>query len=441
MADSVQTLSNRVFLSNGEEDIDRLSDLPDAVLCHILSFLPTKISVATSVLSKRWTDLWRTVPALSFSSTEFRGGFVDHVYKALAMFQAQTIYRFSLHFEPTPTVDALHIYPWIITAVERNVQELKLNFGTSPGQLVRLPSPIFTCRTLVCLKLFDATFMDVPANVCLPSLRILQAERVYYPNEGCFIRLLSGSPILEELIIEKSSDKVLVLDINVPSLKRITVKRPSSQTGFYKLLINAPMLETIKLFGLIGCDIRVGDLPNLVEATIHIDIPYNEGVMARFKEIGSILFLSSSDYTFMSICFQQPFPKFCNLVYLEITTCCEFWRELVALLRSANNLKALLFHINVPSYHKGSKCGNSLPVIAPRCVSESLETLKLTGVCKQKCSWKFVQYVLKNAKVLKEMKIGTSLSLKNRSRCLKNLLKYPRASAVCEIDFFIDSSA
>ncbi|KAK8559507.1 hypothetical protein V6N13_016251, partial [Hibiscus sabdariffa] len=123
--------------------------------------------------------------------------------------------------------------------------------------------------------------------------------------------------------------------------------------------------------------------------------------MARFKEIGSILFLSSSDYTFMSICFQQPFPKFCNLVYLEITTCCEFWRELVALLRSANNLKALLFHINVPSYHKGSKCGNSLPVIAPRM-----------------------------PKSLKEMKIGTSLSLKNRSRCLKNLLKYPRASAV-----------
>ncbi|KAK8630419.1 hypothetical protein V6N13_079215 [Hibiscus sabdariffa] len=441
MADSVQTPSNQVFLYNGEEGIDQLSDLPDAVLCHILSFLPTKTSVATSVLSKRWTDLWRTVPALSFSSIEFTGGFVDPVYKVLAMFQAQTIYQFSLHFEPTPTVDALHIYPWILTALERNVQELKLNFGTSPGQLVRLPSPIFICKTLVCLKLFDATFMVVPANVCLPSLRFLQAERVYYPNEGCFIRLLSGSPILEELIIEKSGDNVFVLDINVPSLKKITVKRPSSQIGFYKLRIKAPMLETLKLFGLIGCNVRGGDFPNLIEAAIHIDIPYNEGVIVRFKEIGNIMFLSLSDYTFMSMCFQQPFPKFCNLVYLEITTCCEFWRELVALLRSANNLKTLLFHISVPSYHKGRNCSNSLPVIAPRCVSASLEMLELTGVCKQKCSWKFVRYVLKNAKVLKKMKIWTSLSLKNRSRRLKNLLEYPRASAACEIDFFIDSSA
>ncbi|KAK8585544.1 hypothetical protein V6N13_050522 [Hibiscus sabdariffa] len=189
------------------------------------------------------------------------------------MFQAQTIYQFSLHFEPTPTVDALYIYPWIINAVKGNVQELKLNFGTSPGQLVRLPSPIFTCKTLVCLKLFDATFMDVPANVCLPSLRILQAERVYYPNQNCFIRLLFGRPILEELIIEKSRDNILVLDINVPTLKRITVKRPISQTGFYKILIKAPMLETIKLFGLIDCDIRIENLPNLIEATIYIDIP------------------------------------------------------------------------------------------------------------------------------------------------------------------------
>ncbi|KAK8630416.1 hypothetical protein V6N13_079212 [Hibiscus sabdariffa] len=441
MADSIQAPSNRVFLSNGEQDIDRLSDLPDAVLCHILSFLPTKISVATSVLSKRWTNLWRTVPALSFSSTEFTDGFIDHVYKVLAMFQTQTIYQFTLHFEPTPTVDALHIYPWILTALERNVQKLNLNFGTTPGQLVRLPSPIFACETLVCLKLFDATLMDIPANVCLPSLKILQAERVYYPNEGCFTRLLSGSPILEELIIQKSRDNVLVLDVNVPSLKRITVKRPSSQIGFYKLLIKAPMLETIKLFGLISCDIRVGDLSNLVEATVHIDIPYNEGVIVLFKEIGNIMFLSLSDYTFMSMCFQQPFPKFCNLVKLEITTCCEFWHVLVALLRSVNNLMALLFHINVPSYHKGRKCDNSLPMIAPRCVSASLETLKVTGVCKQKCSWKFVRYVLKNAEVLKEMKIWTSLSLKNRSSRLKNLLEYPRASAACEIDFFLDSSA
>ncbi|XP_024640659.1 F-box/FBD/LRR-repeat protein At2g04230 isoform X2 [Medicago truncatula] len=47
-----------------EEDI--ISTLPDAILCHILSFLETNYADATSVLSKRWNHLWRSVHTLRF---------------------------------------------------------------------------------------------------------------------------------------------------------------------------------------------------------------------------------------------------------------------------------------------------------------------------------------------------------------------------------------
>ncbi|AES99622.2 F-box/RNI superfamily protein [Medicago truncatula] len=49
---------------------DRISSLPDDVLCHILSFVSTQEAVATSVLSKRWTHLWRSIDNIDFKYIE-----------------------------------------------------------------------------------------------------------------------------------------------------------------------------------------------------------------------------------------------------------------------------------------------------------------------------------------------------------------------------------
>ncbi|XP_057456948.1 uncharacterized protein LOC130747908 [Lotus japonicus] len=56
-----------------EENKDRLSDLPDCVLLHILSFLSAKYAVRTCILSSRWKDLWdwKHLPSLILHSTDF----------------------------------------------------------------------------------------------------------------------------------------------------------------------------------------------------------------------------------------------------------------------------------------------------------------------------------------------------------------------------------
>ncbi|WJX30864.1 hypothetical protein P8452_19357 [Trifolium repens] len=51
---------------------DRISDLPDPILCHILSFLPTKQAATTCVLSKRWKPVWLSVLALDFDDKTFK---------------------------------------------------------------------------------------------------------------------------------------------------------------------------------------------------------------------------------------------------------------------------------------------------------------------------------------------------------------------------------
>ncbi|KAJ6294832.1 hypothetical protein OIU76_022834 [Salix suchowensis] len=51
---------------------DRLSDLPDYVIHEILCFLEINQAIQTSVLSKRWKNLWASVPDLNFNSKGFK---------------------------------------------------------------------------------------------------------------------------------------------------------------------------------------------------------------------------------------------------------------------------------------------------------------------------------------------------------------------------------
>ncbi|XP_051206814.1 MEIOTIC F-BOX protein MOF isoform X2 [Lolium perenne] len=50
---------------------DRLSALPDGVLHTILSFLPARQLVQTSLLSRRWKDLWCSTPCINIDEREF----------------------------------------------------------------------------------------------------------------------------------------------------------------------------------------------------------------------------------------------------------------------------------------------------------------------------------------------------------------------------------
>ncbi|CAN1327479.1 Putative F-box/FBD/LRR-repeat protein At5g44950 [Linum perenne] len=65
--------------------IDRLSDLPDGILHHIMSFLDTTSIVQTSILSKRWRCLWKDAPAINFKRSCFDSeqGFIEHVIDIL----------------------------------------------------------------------------------------------------------------------------------------------------------------------------------------------------------------------------------------------------------------------------------------------------------------------------------------------------------------------
>uniref|UniRef100_A0A0D9XQ98 F-box domain-containing protein n=1 Tax=Leersia perrieri TaxID=77586 RepID=A0A0D9XQ98_9ORYZ len=55
----------------GGGDEDRIGDLPDGILHHILGFLPATEAVRTCVLARRWRHLWKSVSTLRIANWDF----------------------------------------------------------------------------------------------------------------------------------------------------------------------------------------------------------------------------------------------------------------------------------------------------------------------------------------------------------------------------------
>lgn len=67
-------------------EVDRISNLPNDILIQILSSLPTKQAFLTSILSKRWKNLWCYVPDVEFMEAKDSGSkdsFDEFVYYVL----------------------------------------------------------------------------------------------------------------------------------------------------------------------------------------------------------------------------------------------------------------------------------------------------------------------------------------------------------------------
>ncbi|GFP96501.1 F-box/FBD/LRR-repeat protein at5g56420 [Phtheirospermum japonicum] len=145
--------------------IDRLSAFPDDILLPILSFLPTKLSVSTSILAKRWRFLWAHVPNLHFDSGYHHDSptrlpsiipYVMSLHKVRNLHTFRLSYGYDEHLGDT----------WIATAMSRNVRVLGLRLRYA------LPQCLFTCETLVDLKLDRCEGIpSAGVHVSWPSLK------------------------------------------------------------------------------------------------------------------------------------------------------------------------------------------------------------------------------------------------------------------------------
>uniref|UniRef100_A0A2N9IF62 F-box domain-containing protein n=1 Tax=Fagus sylvatica TaxID=28930 RepID=A0A2N9IF62_FAGSY len=368
------------------KNCDRISNLPDSLLCHILSFLETKETLATSTLSTRWKPLWTLVTNLDFvdecewwsSSDEEHSPnqhqdqtdqwnkcyrFAQIISKVWDLRHANPLKQFRLYWRCR--CDPIHVYKWLRATIVCHLEELDLNIY--PNLAFNLPTNLFNyCKTLVVLKLGGNIVLNPPSSsssLGFPSLKILHLHSVNYANHDSFLILLSFCPILQDLSMETNC---LCCTSN----------------------FDPPIFHNLAFL-----DFGVG--PG----------EWQQAFLANGATIGK-------------------------------------WNVLPLLLQRAPNLEVLVFDMEKRNCSNVSNKKSSASTLewlfeeVPICLSLHLTAFHIKGYKGSKDELELVKYILEWARVLKTMTVSfCSLNLEKKFRAFQEISMLPKQSTTCKIAF------
>ncbi|EOA33026.1 hypothetical protein CARUB_v10016358mg, partial [Capsella rubella] len=148
---------------------DRISQLPDALICQILTHLPTKNAVKTSVLSTRWTNLWLWLPRLELSFSNIfnaLGSFGDRFYDSN---RVSCIDKLKLSITNRTFIsvnDVAYLTSWVAAAVKRRIQHLEAKCDPSTCiWFSSVPELVIEAPGLCGLKILDTVSNIVITNI------------------------------------------------------------------------------------------------------------------------------------------------------------------------------------------------------------------------------------------------------------------------------------
>ncbi|XP_058101119.1 F-box/FBD/LRR-repeat protein At1g13570-like [Magnolia sinica] len=226
---------------------DFISNLPDTILTSIISLLPLREAARTSILSKNWIDLWKSIPFLlldeSIAPKDPNGR--DDLYpeekwikavQCILMARRDPIMSCSIisRFLSIKPLDADH---FLLCLSKIGVE--KLHLVNSSVDAFCIPASAFSILSLKSLLLDRCALLEIPTQFeAFASLKAICFNFVI-STDDVIARLVSSCPVLESLGLHYctgvkefriSAPKLLFLDISVFVPARVR-------------LIDAPHLE------------------------------------------------------------------------------------------------------------------------------------------------------------------------------------------------------
>ncbi|KAH6769738.1 hypothetical protein C2S52_014541 [Perilla frutescens var. hirtella] len=253
---------------------DRLSELPDSLIFHIFWFLPMRDVVRTTILSKRWENLWITTTCLKFDGSElyFENDKVrNFVNRALLYWRGIKILKLKIDFCSHPDGSFFSDFDlWVRFAVDKNVEELYVHrVKTSPDQYL-VPQYLYSCSSVKLLS-FKGCNLQIRGNVRWNHLKSLTIDDKCYINcEDVFNQILRGSPQLEVLTLALCNN-TQNLSIQSSSLKKLSIDNHLYNCHPFKdakLRIWTPNLETLEIWGVPYSECLLTSVSSLTHATL-----------------------------------------------------------------------------------------------------------------------------------------------------------------------------
>lgn len=415
---------------------DLISDLPQSILESILTRLPIRDAVKTSILSRKWRYKWASITELVFDdecvSSSHDGNVVEQslvkfISRALFLHHGP-IHKFQVstcYLQSCPDIDQ-----WILfLSRDSDVRELIIKLGED--EWVRLPSCLFNCKKLTHLDLSCCELDPPPRFKGFSCLRSLSLHRVLVAADA-IENLIWSCPLLENLALSYFDDS-LAITIRAPNLKYLYMEGDFTDI----FLENTPLLLSLSVVMYMADD---------VAEHFELEQSSNCNFVKFLTRVPRLVSLAGRAYfaKYLSIG-DDPGPLPITFDHLKIIELFEVsfedMKEVLVLLRlitSSPNLEE--FSISAGESTSPAEAPDSLDIWERECPADwtfkQLKVVKMTDVNGIPHEMDLVKFLLGSSPVLKTMTISPSTYFKHdRMVMLIELLRFRRASSEAEIIF------
>ncbi|XP_071695477.1 F-box/FBD/LRR-repeat protein At1g13570-like [Rutidosis leptorrhynchoides] len=205
--------------------LDRISNLPLPIIETILSLLPTKVAVRTSILSREWRYHWTKIPELFFDEDAFKGSsdqlsileqtfyyscpcrrcnFFKAIYQVLLLHKGPLL-EFSLITSADMICDELDL---IISHLSRRNTVKIFSLDLNEYSKYRLPLSFFSLNQLTNLDLHKVCIHHPPTFNGFGSLTSLYLHNIKI-SPKTLVHLVSNCPVLKSLTLFIDEDNTL----------------------------------------------------------------------------------------------------------------------------------------------------------------------------------------------------------------------------------------